>query len=647
MATEPAGEYDAVVMNPPFSNDMDIDHVKHAYAHLKPGGRLVAIVSSMAGERSNNKNKQFKEWLNGLGATEEMMPEGSFKNSMNPTSVRTKIIELQKPSDSENDKSQPIGSRVTIHTPKGKPVEVQYQLVSAADLVASNEFDGRINKEYPQELQPRDRTKASYQQQVNQIASNPEGSRLAGSPESDRGAPIVRDLVVESGNGRTIGIKQAYKQGTATEYRDYLIKHADEFGFTADDVSVFDDPVLVRQRVSELSPEERLDFVVDSNMDAKMAKSATEDAKSVARNLDEGLMGLLNIPEGGDLLAASNEGFLSAFAHKLGVNSLNSYKDSAGRWNDAYRKRVSNAIFAYGYDNDTLLKAATGDTSEAGKNLTNALMNNATNVAELRSMSPDTAKAFVNYLAEGIDVMTSAKRNGQSIQEVVNQGDMLSGGVSHYGGAIAEMLADASRSGKRLTEMLNQITGMLNESAKAADQIDLLTGEPTQQVTAEEAINAAEKDFNERKQQEQRVRPSQDLFGANSARIGDNNGSGTSVSRPVSASETKSAGENSRLNIADVIQDKMSVADLVNWIASHSQNKTYSAIANRILSHIPNDIDVMVVSAGSKLRKAIPSSMNISNGMYWTKGDEKTLILKDHSFGENGPREEPPLPERT
>ena len=64
------------------------------------------------------------------------MPEGSFKNSMNPTSVRTKIIELQKPSDSENVKPQPMGSRVTIHTPKGKQVEVQYQLVSAADLVA-------------------------------------------------------------------------------------------------------------------------------------------------------------------------------------------------------------------------------------------------------------------------------------------------------------------------------------------------------------------------------------------------------------------------------------------------------------------------------------------------------------------------------
>ncbi|MFQ1834185.1 LPD38 domain-containing protein [Aeromonas veronii] len=100
METAPSQRYDAVIMNPPFSNDMDIDHVRHAFAHLKPGGRLAAIVSSMAGQRSNKKNKAFREWLDDLGASEEMMPEGAFKDSLNPTSVRTKIITIEKPVDS-------------------------------------------------------------------------------------------------------------------------------------------------------------------------------------------------------------------------------------------------------------------------------------------------------------------------------------------------------------------------------------------------------------------------------------------------------------------------------------------------------------------------------------------------------------------
>ncbi|WP_421202713.1 LPD38 domain-containing protein [Aeromonas sp. 602658] len=100
METAPSQRYDAVIMNPPFSNDMDIDHVRHAFGHLKPGGRLAAIVSSMAGQRSNKKNKAFREWLDDLGASEEMMPEGAFKDSLNPTSVRTKIITIEKPVDS-------------------------------------------------------------------------------------------------------------------------------------------------------------------------------------------------------------------------------------------------------------------------------------------------------------------------------------------------------------------------------------------------------------------------------------------------------------------------------------------------------------------------------------------------------------------
>ncbi|MGL5156912.1 MAG: methyltransferase domain-containing protein, partial [Aeromonas veronii] len=408
METTPSQRYDAVIMNPPFSNDMDIDHVRHAFAHLKPGGRLAAIVSSMAGQRSNKKNKAFREWLDDLGASEEMMPEGAFKDSLNPTSVRTKIITIEKPVDAVNGPELKAGARATLHTPKGKPVEVQYRLMESGDLVASHEFDGTINRSYPQELQPRDRSKSTYQVQVRQIANNPEGRRLGASPETDRGAPIVRDGIVESGNGRTIGLQQAYRQGSADAYREWLMEHAEDFGISPDEVAAMSQPVLVRERLTEMSEAERRDFVVDSNTDAKMANSASEDANADAGKLDDKLMGMLNIPEGGDLLAMSNEPFLNAFARAIGENTLNQYKDDRGRWNDAYRRRVSAAIFAYGYDNASLLKAATGDSDQVGKNLIGALMNNAGKMAELRSAMPEHAADLSNIMAEGVTVMSDA-----------------------------------------------------------------------------------------------------------------------------------------------------------------------------------------------------------------------------------------------
>ena len=42
--TEPV--YDTIVMNPPFEKFQDIDHVRHAFDLLKPGGRVVAISAS-------------------------------------------------------------------------------------------------------------------------------------------------------------------------------------------------------------------------------------------------------------------------------------------------------------------------------------------------------------------------------------------------------------------------------------------------------------------------------------------------------------------------------------------------------------------------------------------------------------------------
>jgi len=123
--------YDRIVMNPPFSNDQDIDHVYHAYDMLKAGGKLVAIVSSMAGDRSNNKNKAFKEWVSSLDGQEELLPENAFLESLNPTAVRTKTILVEKPEEVSDSVSKEPSSEIikfssdsiVAGTPKGMPAK--------------------------------------------------------------------------------------------------------------------------------------------------------------------------------------------------------------------------------------------------------------------------------------------------------------------------------------------------------------------------------------------------------------------------------------------------------------------------------------------------------------------------------------------
>lgn len=49
---DPVAEYEAIVMNPPFSNRQDIKHIRWALQMLAPGGRLVAICSAGPGRES-------------------------------------------------------------------------------------------------------------------------------------------------------------------------------------------------------------------------------------------------------------------------------------------------------------------------------------------------------------------------------------------------------------------------------------------------------------------------------------------------------------------------------------------------------------------------------------------------------------------
>ncbi len=75
------GEFDRVVMNPPFEKGQDIDHVRHAHALLKPKGRLVAIMSQGAFSRNDRKAKDFRDWLSIFPHESEALPPETFKAS--------------------------------------------------------------------------------------------------------------------------------------------------------------------------------------------------------------------------------------------------------------------------------------------------------------------------------------------------------------------------------------------------------------------------------------------------------------------------------------------------------------------------------------------------------------------------------------
>ncbi|MDD2767078.1 MAG: hypothetical protein PHH40_04985, partial [Candidatus Moranbacteria bacterium] len=125
------GQYDRIVMNPPFSDGRDIQHVQHAYTLLKPGGRLVAIMGESAFTNQNKRAAEFRDWLESIGGTDEKLTEGSFNDPSLPvnTGANARMVVIEK----QTDKGVAMFSRADIDAATAQSTEQwQSSLRSAA-----------------------------------------------------------------------------------------------------------------------------------------------------------------------------------------------------------------------------------------------------------------------------------------------------------------------------------------------------------------------------------------------------------------------------------------------------------------------------------------------------------------------------------
>jgi len=98
--------YDRIVMNPPFESLADIEHVRHAYKFLKPGGRLVAVMSDGSFfSTTRSKVTDFRDWLDSCDAEfvrtddDSETFRGAFTGAtaFRQTGVNVRIVVIDKP----------------------------------------------------------------------------------------------------------------------------------------------------------------------------------------------------------------------------------------------------------------------------------------------------------------------------------------------------------------------------------------------------------------------------------------------------------------------------------------------------------------------------------------------------------------------
>ena len=309
-----------------------------------------------------------------------------------------------------------------VYDADGRSVGVRYEVVEADTLVTSHLDDLGVNREFPQELQPRDRTRAMSQDQIAGISANLQPERLGFSTDAANGAPIVGpDGLVESGNGRVLAIRRAMATGgvPADNYRNYL--RSQNF-----DIEGFQNPVLIARRITDL--EDRVAFVTAANRSTAMKLGASEQALSDARLLDGDLLDHL---QGADVASADNAAFTRGFMSKLPKAEQGNLIDADGRLSQEGQRRITAALMGRAYSEPVMLGRALEDTDSNIKSIAGAMSDSSGKWARMRDAVSrgeiPTGMDITDDLMNAVRLVMKARDEGRAVSDMVNQAEMFGG----------------------------------------------------------------------------------------------------------------------------------------------------------------------------------------------------------------------------
>ena len=388
--------------------------------------------------------------------------------------------------------AQPTTKGVTsAYTNDNQKIDLRYKVVSADDLIVSNNADGSVNPNYPQELQPRDRERGASILQVQNIANNVVPEKLGESTNVSDGAPIVsNDNVVESGNGRTMALSLMYKTNPegAKKYVEFITANADKFGIDVSNLPK--NPVLVRERLTEV---DRVEFVKKANESNLSSMNATELAKSDSERLTSDILKLLVANDDGNINTVENEPFISrVISNVFSQNDLNSVVGANNKLSANGLERIRNALFYKAYGDEKLASRLSESLDNDIKNITNVLVNIAPKVVAIKNGIANgdyyDNLDFSQDIVDGINFLQNAKKAGLSVENFSNQ-LTIGDNTSDVSKAIAYIFEQKNRGAKQATLLFNHLFDIIME--KDPNQLSFLsdTKVPTKERVLDEAID--------------------------------------------------------------------------------------------------------------------------------------------------------------
>jgi hypothetical protein len=408
---------------------------------------------------------------------------------------------------------EPVAIEPTPPTAPITPMEPVAQPEPAKkEQPKAEDWDANYTENLPPEagtfFQNRDRSSPASVGQMQSIAANPDYSRLSVGRDFGSGAPVVisdlpisddqfgkvayatasdgtripvRYAVVEgnnvtpsntsdgtknpeygdlsvtgirpiAGNGRVAGLRAAYSQGTAENYKRELLEDT-EHGINPSVISGFENPVLVRVMPKSKVTANIADI---SNISGTLRLSPVESAKNDINRVD--LNGLTFNDDG-----SPNTNTLIQFVRSMPKDEQGELIDAKGMPNTKAIDRLNNAIFYKAYGSDNLIELYAQAADQEAKAVLNALAKAAPKMAALEGAGDYDVRSSVLDAAE---MAVNARRAGQKLKDYAQQGVL---GADPYALKVLDMFAENSRSSKRMAEALDRLATKAAEQANASD----------------------------------------------------------------------------------------------------------------------------------------------------------------------------------
>lgn len=332
-----------------------------------------------------------------------------------------------------------LGKQSLSVTTDGERIPVQYAVVEAGEVLTSNQVNGSANADY-------------------------------------ESAPPTRIRAI-AGNGRVAGLTEAYRRGTASEYRSELRQDAQNLGIDPAVIDGMKAPILVRVMPTDRV---RADIGDISNTSGNLSMNAVETAANDVNRID---FDKIVFNDNGE----ADVDTVIGFVRQMPLTEQGALIDTNGQPTRAAHERFANALFKKAYGDDELVRLSAQAADPEIRNVIAAQSRVAPKMARLEGLGDLDIRSLVKQAAQ---VVVNAHRQGVALKTFAAQGDIT---MDPDVRVIVECFAKNARSIKEMARVL-EMAADFAYSEGTKDDVDMFG--PVERATRQDVLNRIESETN-------------------------------------------------------------------------------------------------------------------------------------------------------